>query len=65
MLFGIGLTATLAASVAAYFVKADQGDAHLKDVVARLERLESLLVDLKVKRQSDHVAAALAKPLTS
>jgi hypothetical protein len=60
MLFGIGLTATLAASVAAYFVKADQGDAHLNDVVARLECLEYLLVDLKVKRQSDHVAADLA-----
>jgi voltage-gated potassium channel len=46
MLFGIGLTATLAASVAAYFVKADQGDADLNEVVARLQRVESLLVDL-------------------
>jgi len=47
MLFGIGLTATLAASVAAYFVKADQGSADLNEVVARLQRVESLLVDLK------------------
>jgi voltage-gated potassium channel len=51
MLFGIGLTATLAASVAAYFVKADQGGADLNEVVARLERLEILLVDLKAQRQ--------------
>jgi voltage-gated potassium channel len=66
MLFGIGLTATLAASVAAYFVKADQGGAHLNEVVARLERLEILLVDLKAQRQSDHLTADdLAEPVTS
>ena len=47
MLFGIGLTATLAASVAAYFVKADQGGADLNEVVARLQRVEALLVELK------------------
>jgi len=56
MLFGIGLTATLAASVAAYFVKADQGGADLNDVVARLERLETLLVDLRTQRQSGDLA---------
>ena len=43
MLFGIGLTATLAASVAAFFVKADQG-ANLDEVVARLDRVERLLM---------------------
>ena len=53
MLFGIGLTATLAASVAAYFVKADQGGADLNEVVARLERLEILLVDMKAQRHSN------------
>jgi voltage-gated potassium channel len=50
MLFGIGLTATLAASVTAYFVKTDQGGSDLDDVVARLQRVESLLVDLKAQR---------------
>jgi voltage-gated potassium channel len=44
MLFGIGLTATLAASVAAYFVNQDRGD-NLGDVVARLDRVERLLLD--------------------
>jgi len=53
MLFGIGLTATLAASVAAYFVKADHEGANLKDVVERLEHLEILLIDLKAQRQAD------------
>jgi voltage-gated potassium channel len=47
MLFGIGLTATLAASVAAYFVRADQGGTDLNEVAVRLERLEGLLVELK------------------
>lgn len=56
MLFGIGLTATLAASVSAYFVKADQGGANLKEVVARLERVESLLVDLRAQGQSGDLA---------
>jgi voltage-gated potassium channel len=56
MLFGIGLTATLAASVAAYFVKVDQGGANLEEVVARLERVEILLVDLKAQRLSNQVA---------
>jgi len=53
MLFGIGLTATLAASVAAYFVKADQGGADLNEVVARLQRVEGLLVDLKAQGKTD------------
>ena len=44
MLFGIGLTATLAASVAAYFVNQDSGG-DLADVVARLDRLERLLIE--------------------
>jgi voltage-gated potassium channel len=57
MLFGIGLTATLAASVAAYFVRADQGGTDLKEVAARLERLESLLVQLKA-----HVETSRAEP---
>jgi voltage-gated potassium channel len=48
MMFGIGLTATLAASVAAYFVGADQGGG-LNEVVARLDRVEQLLVDLKAQ----------------
>lgn len=42
MLMGIGLTATLAASVAAYFVHQDRGG-ELAEVVERLERLEKLL----------------------
>jgi len=46
MLFGIGLTATLAASVAAYFVHQDSGD-DLAEVVARLDRVERLLLDQK------------------
>jgi voltage-gated potassium channel len=53
MLFGIGLTATLAASVAAYFVKTDQNGADLNEVVARLQRVESLLVDLKAQGKTD------------
>ena len=53
MLFGIGLTATLAASVAAYFVKADQGGADLNEVVARLQRVEALLVELKGQGEAD------------
>jgi voltage-gated potassium channel len=57
MLFGIGLTATLAASVAAYFVKADQGGANLNEVVARLERMELLLRDLREHRQPEPIAA--------
>jgi len=66
MLFGIGLTATLAASVAAHFVKADQGGADLNDVVSRLERVETLLIALKPERQSDRPAAAeLVPPLES
>jgi voltage-gated potassium channel len=44
MLFGIGLTATLAASVAAYFVKQDNGG-DLDDVIARLDRVERLLLN--------------------
>lgn len=53
MLFGIGLTATLAASVAAYFVKADQSGADLNDVVTRLERMERLLVNLHAQEEPD------------
>ena len=52
MLFGIGLTATLAASVAAYFVRADQGGTDLKEVAARLERVEGLLVELKAHAET-------------
>lgn len=57
MLFGIGLTATLAASVAAYFVRADQGGTDLNEVAARLERLEGLLVELKA-----HVETRRSEP---
>jgi len=46
MLFGIGLTATLAASVAAFFVRTDQGSERY-EVTSRLERLERLLEELK------------------
>ena len=46
MLFGIGLTATLAASVAAYFVNQDSGS-DMAEVVARLDRVERLLLDRK------------------
>lgn len=55
MLFGIGLTATLAASVAAYFVKVDQGGTDLNDVAARLQRVESLLVELKSQTQPNRL----------
>jgi voltage-gated potassium channel len=48
MLFGIGLTATLAASVAAYFVKQDKGD-DMAEVVARLDRMERLLRQRRVQ----------------
>jgi voltage-gated potassium channel len=51
MLFGIGLTATLAASVAAYFVNQDSGS-DLAEVVARLERMERLLLDQKAVRDA-------------
>jgi voltage-gated potassium channel len=51
MLFGIGLTATLAASVAAYFVKQDSGS-ELDEVIARLDRVERLLLR---QRASDNV----------
>jgi voltage-gated potassium channel len=43
MFLGIGLTATLAASVAAYFVNQDSGS-ELAEVVARLDRVERLLL---------------------
>lgn len=49
MLFGIGLTATLAASVAAFFVNQDRGNG-LEEMAARLERVEQLLVDLNGQR---------------
>jgi len=50
MLFGIGLTATLAASVAAYFVNQD-GGTNLAEVVARLDRVERLLLDKRNAEQ--------------
>jgi len=50
MLFGIGLTATLAASVAAYFVSSDKGN-DLHEVVTRLDRVERLLEEAKARRQ--------------
>jgi voltage-gated potassium channel len=50
MLFGIGLTATLAASVAAYFVKQDSGS-ELGDVIARLDRVERLLLNQEAIRE--------------
>ena len=55
MLFGIGLTATLAASVAAYFVREDQGGRDLQDVVTRLQRVENLLVELKSQTQTNRL----------
>ena len=42
MVIGIGLTATLAASVAAYFVGQD-ADSDTKRILSRLERIEELL----------------------
>jgi len=50
MLFGIGLTATLAASVAAYFVNQDSGN-DMAEVVARLDRVERLLLDQRATDQ--------------
>jgi voltage-gated potassium channel len=50
MLFGIGLTATLAASVAAYFVNQDSGN-ELDDVIARLDRVEKLLLHQNATKQ--------------
>jgi voltage-gated potassium channel len=50
MLFGIGLTATLAASVAAYFVNQDSGS-DMAEVVARLDRVERLLLDQRSGQQ--------------
>ena len=50
MLFGIGLTATLAASVAAYFVNTDQGN-DVREVVSRLDRVERLLEDMNAQRR--------------
>jgi hypothetical protein len=55
MLFGIGLTATLAASVAAYFVKADQGGTDLNEVAERLDRVERLLVELKANTDANRL----------
>ena len=47
-------------------VKADQGDGNLSDVVARLERLELLLIDLQARRQADSLAVdELAPPMPS
>ena len=54
MLFGIGLTATLAASVTAFFVDTDQ-HADLADLTARLERVEQLLLQLRASSQSDGI----------
>jgi voltage-gated potassium channel len=52
MLFGIGLTATLAASVAAYFVNQDSGN-ELDDVIARLDRVEKLLLHQNATKQAE------------
>jgi voltage-gated potassium channel len=52
MLLGIGLTATLAASVAAYFVGQDTEDAG-SEVLTRLERVEQLLLELKGRRSTE------------
>jgi len=49
MLLGIGLTATLAASVAAFFVTQDRGSDSV-EIAARLERVEQLLMELKGQR---------------
>jgi voltage-gated potassium channel len=45
MLLGIGLTSTLAASIAAYFVGQDEGPG-LKDLARRMDRIEKLLEQL-------------------
>src|SRR5215813_9347141 len=50
MLLGIGLDATLGASLAAYFVRSDRG-ADMTEVVSRLDRLERLLSELKTQRE--------------
>lgn len=42
MVVGIGLVATLAASIAAYFVGQDEGG-QLDEIVERLDRMEALL----------------------
>jgi voltage-gated potassium channel len=52
MMVGIGLTATLAASVAAYFVSEDKGG-DISEVVARLDRVERLLLKLGDQGRSD------------
>jgi voltage-gated potassium channel len=52
MLFGIGVTATLAASVAAYFVSQDRGG-DMADVVSRLDRVERLLLTRTGQRDID------------
>jgi voltage-gated potassium channel len=50
MLLGIGVTATLAASVAAYFVDADRSH-DTSDVASRLDRIERLLADLMARSE--------------
>lgn len=46
MLLGIGLTATVAASVTSYFVNEDKG---MVEMEARLERMEQILLELKAQ----------------
>jgi voltage-gated potassium channel len=53
MLVGIGLTATLAASVAAYFVNQDKGG-DIVEVIARLDSVKRLLVKLGAQGESEN-----------
>ena len=50
MLAGIGLMSTLAASITTYFVHQTE-DSELKEVTARLERIERILLE---QRNSEH-----------
>lgn len=63
MLTGIGLTATLAACIAAYFIDQEQGS-DIRALTERLDRIESLLGALVENRDrgqaADHVADAPA-----
>ena len=60
MLVGIGLTATLAASVAAYFVNQDRGG-DITDVVTRLDRVERLLMRLEAQGEPGKSDEAIAR----
>jgi voltage-gated potassium channel len=52
MLCGIGLTATLAASVAAHFIGQDQDD-DINSIKQRLARIEALLAKLDARAERD------------